>query len=167
MKIKALKWLTLCFIMGFVYLGIEVIFRAISGEMVGTGGIKYISMAGWTTLWMILVGGLCGLLLGLFNEMKWSKDFPIVIQSLVGTMVIIIIELFSGLFFNVLLGLSLWDYSDWPLNIFGQTSIVFGVFWFFLTPMVFWLDDFLRFAVYGEDSKYNILVPYKKLFTLQ
>jgi len=164
---KLTKWLTLLFCMGFIYLGIEVVFRAIAGELVGIKGLTYMSLGGWTTLWMIPVGGICGLALGFLNEIKTIKTYPILVQCIIGTAIVLTIEFVFGLIFNVWLGLALWSYEEWACNLLGQVCLPFAAIWFFICPFAFWLDDFLRFAFYGEDSKYHLWEPYKKLFLWQ
>jgi len=153
--------------MGFVYLSIEVVFRAIIGDMVGVHKLIFWSLGGWTTLWMLPVGGICGVLLGLLNEIKILKKCIVLTQCLIGTFIVLFVELLLGIIFNLGFGLSLWTYAGWSYNILGQICLPFAIIWFFLCPFVFWLDDFLRFALYGEDAKYSVLVPYRKLFTLK
>ena len=167
MKQKIIKWITLCGIMGFVYLSIEVIVRAIGADVAGLHGWTGPSLVGWSSLWMIPVGGASGAILGLFNERKKGKELKMFIQCILGALIILGLELVSGLILNKGLNLNIWDYSHLPFNIAGQVCLPFAGLWFLLCPFAFWIDDFLRFALYGEESKYGIERPYIKLFTLK
>jgi hypothetical protein len=47
------KAITLTLIMGAVYLDIEILIRALRGDLVKAGfhDVKWISLAGWTSIW--------------------------------------------------------------------------------------------------------------------
>lgn len=47
---------------------IEVLARAIGNQMVGYKAIKPLSLMGFTSLWMFLVGGVCGVIIGCLND---------------------------------------------------------------------------------------------------
>ena len=53
-----------------------------------------------------------------------------------------------GIIFNLTLGLSVWDYSNIPLNLFGQICAVYSVLWvalsFFAMPFVSSLNKRLK-----------------------
>ncbi len=160
------KLLTLLIIMGLLYLNIEVIYRALMGDLVGEiREIKYASMAGWTSLWMFFIGGTLGVALGLINEIGlFKKNANIFFQSLIGTAMVLFLEYMAGVVLNKWLNLSLWDYSDLPMNIDGQISLLFAVYWFFLCPLVFWMDDLLRYVLYKKGKIYHIKDVYSQLF---
>ncbi len=54
----------------------------------------------------------------------------------------------SGLFFNTLCHLHLWDYSDLPINLLGQISLIYLPIWLMMVPFTFWFDDLIRFYLY-------------------
>lgn len=164
------KNLTIFAIMGWVYILLEFHMRMFRRELVGFQGLSTMSLAGWTTAWMFFIGGTSGWVIGYFNEFKvfgrtHKRILPVWVQSLFGMSAVFIIELSSGAFFNLTLGLNLWSYEGWPLNIKGQISLVYAPLWFLLCPFAIWLDDLLRFILFDEDKPLSILGVYKQLFT--
>ena len=93
----------------------------------------------WT---MIIVGGLCGLLIGLINEI--TPKMNTVLQMLLGSVIVTIIEFVTGYIINIKLDLNVWDYSNLKFNILGQVSLLFSILWFFLSYIVIKLDDCIR-----------------------
>ena len=93
----------------------------------------------WT---MIIVGGLCGLLIGLINEI--TPKMNTILQMLLGSVIVTIIEFVTGYIINIKLDLNIWDYSNLKFNILGQVSLLFSVLWFFLSYIVIKLDDYIR-----------------------
>lgn len=136
---KILQNLILFFIMGMGYLEVEIIWRGHSH---------------WT---MIIVGGLCGVLVGLLNE-STSWDMSLIRQGLRGATLITFIEFLSGCILNLWLQLSIWDYSDLPFNILGQICVPFYIAWFFLSIIVIFLDDYLRWKLFGEEKPYYFIL---------
>lgn len=134
-----LKYSLLFLIGGFTYGGIEIIFR----------GYSHVSM--------LVAGGICFILIGLINEV-YSWDIAFVSQMVISSLVITSVEFIIGLIVNVWLGLNVWDYSDHPYNLMGQTCILFSIIWFFLSPLAILLDDYLRYYLLGEEKpRYKIL----------
>ena len=116
---------------GFLYYIIELLWRGYSHPS------------------MFAVGGLCLLLVGgLNNFLPWELGF--VWQALSGSVIITLVEFCAGLVLNVWLNLGIWDYSQLPLNIMGQVSLYFILAWIPLAEFAVWLDDRLRWKLYGE-----------------
>ena len=130
---KLIKHAILFLVGGLIYYGIEMLWR----------GHSHVLMA--------LVGGICFLLVGGINE-DISWDMPLGVQCLCGATLITITEFFSGLIFNIWLGLDLWDYSDLPLNLLGQICLPFFCAWVFLVGIAIVLDDYLRYWIFHEDK---------------
>lgn len=139
------KHLSLFFIMGMVYFTLEGFWR------------------GSANIIMLFIGGLCALLIGLLNEYPQYYKLKIYQQSLIGTLIVLIIEFTSGIFFNVYLSLNLWNYSDTWGNLYGQICIPYAILWFILVPFCIWLDDFLRFKLYSEGEIYSLKEIYLDL----
>ena len=112
------------FIFGVSYVFLEVFYR------------------GHSDISMFFVGGLCGLLIGLINEI--TPKMPILLQMLLGSVIVTFIEFVTGYILNIKLGLHIWDYSNLRFNILGQVSLLFSVLWFLLSYVVIWLDDKIR-----------------------
>lgn len=116
-------------IFGFLYCLIEILFR------------------GYTYPSMLVVGGFCGLLIGLIND--YSPSMNLILQMLLGTIIVTIVEFITGYILNITLGLNIWDYSNLPYNVMGQICLRFSCCWFILSYFVIKLDDFLRLKIRG------------------
>lgn len=173
MTTQGKKWSWL-FAAGFIlYMGIEVIFTSICGNLVGFHGRSYFSLAGLSSLWMGVVGGLLLIILGALNGIDFIKKQCLFIQSLLGALVITSLEFFSGCLLNLGFHLHIWDYSNLPFNLLGQINLLFSLFWFLLSPLAFWADDTLRWVFYKtgvceeQATTYNLWLYYKQLFTFK
>ena len=109
-------------------------------------GVSYylleILWRGYSYLIMIIVGWLCGLLIGLINEI--TPKMNTILQMLLGSVIVTIVEFVTGYIINIKLDLNIWDYSNLKFNILGQVSLLFSVLWFFLSYIVIKLDDCIR-----------------------
>ena len=144
-KIKS--WIFIFFVMGFIYTNLELMFR------------------NRTHVSMLIVGGLCGALIGLINEK--NHDMKMWIQCIMGTLVILAIEFISGYIVNIKLGLNVWDYSGLKFNIMGQISLLFAGIWFFLSVPIIWLDDYLRYKFFDGEYYGTLKEYYRKLIILK
>ena len=143
-------------IIGIIYIFVEVVWKALTEPG--------LNLFGHTSLWMYLIGGICGIIVGYLNEATRLKVWQ---QTISGTGIILLIEFCSGLIFNVWLGLDLWDYSELPFNLMGQISLPFALCWFLLCPFVIWFDDYLRYLLFNEKRNCTLIQVYIKLFTLK
>lgn len=139
-----LKDFILFIIFGCIYTNFELVWR------------------NYTDVRMILVGGLCGLFIGLINE--FTPKMKLAKQCLISTVIVLVIEFISGYYFNIIKGLNIWDYSDLPLNIMGQVCLPYAILWFFLSILAIYLDDFLRWKLFGEEEPERFSEFIKKLF---
>lgn len=119
-----LKEFIIFLIFGLIYIIIELLYR------------------GHTHYSMFVVGGICGVLIGLINDN--TPDMPLLPQCILGAVIITIIELLTGLFLNVYLGLNVWDYSNQPFNFMGQICPQFCIIWCILSILVIRIDDWLK-----------------------
>ena len=119
-----LKEFIIFLIFGLIYIIIELLYR------------------GHTHYSMFIVGGICGVLIGLINDN--TPDMPLLPQCILGAIIITIIELLTGLFLNVYLGLNVWDYSNQPFNFMGQICPQFCIIWCILSILVIRIDDWLK-----------------------
>jgi hypothetical protein len=125
---------------GWLYLGMEVAYTALLGDMVDTGH-PFLALRGHTSLHMFWIGALVVWVMGRVADGTPEKDFSWFRKVLKAAALAMTIELLTGLLVNRVLGFGLWDYSAIRWNILGQTCPQYGVFWFLLTPFAVWLDD--------------------------
>ena len=115
------------------------------------GGLLYMLLEIWysgSTHWsMGLLGGICFILIGLINS---YYDLPLYKQMLLSAIIITALEFISGTILNLGFNLSIWDYSQLPLNILGQVCLPYSILWFFLSLPAILLDDWIRHSFFGE-----------------
>lgn len=133
------KYFTLFSLGGLLYMMIEILFSRSTH---------------WT---MGILGGLCFLLIGLINS-TFSYDFSLIKQMTMSAILITALEFVAGVILNLGLHLAIWDYSHLPFNILGQVCLPFSFIWFFLSLPAIFLDDFIRWQLFGEEK------PHYKLF---
>ena len=107
-----------------------------------TYGLIEILWRGYTHSSMVIVGGICGLLIGLLNER--NKKMNLLLQMVEGMVIVTVLEFVSGIVLNLCLGLNVWDYSNMRFNLLGQICPQFCIAWFFLSYFVIRIDDLLR-----------------------
>ena len=136
---KIIKALFLCLIGGFIYYGVEILWR----------GYSHWSMA--------VLGGICFLIIGQLNEV-YSWDMALISQMFISALVITLLELITGLIVNKWLQWGVWDYSQVPYNFMGQICLLYTNLWFFLSLPGIILDDFIRYRFLKEEKPhYKIL----------
>jgi len=146
---RLVKILILWFCLGMIYLTIEGFWR------------------GWTHIVMLPIGGFCGIAIGAINQRPGFYKTKIVWQSLIGAVIVLTVELLSGLVVNVWWGWDIWDYTGQFGNVAGQICVQYGILWFFLMPFAIWAEDYLRFVFWQEGKPYGVLSIYKELFTFK
>ena len=107
-----------------------------------TYGLIEILWRGYTHPSMVIVGGICGLLIGLLNEKNKKKN--LLLQMVEGMVIVTVLEFVSGIVLNLCLELNVWDYSNMRFNLLGQVCPQFCIAWFFLSYFVIRIDDLLR-----------------------
>lgn len=141
---QLLSWivreLILFLIGGAAYCGIEILFR------------------GYTHWSMYILGGLCFVIIGLINELLTWK-IPLISQMFISSIVITVLEFITGCIVNLWLGIGVWDYSDQPYNLLGQICLLFTNLWFLLSLVGIFLDDIIRWKLFGEGKpRYRIFM---------
>lgn len=128
-----LKYLFLSVVGGTIYIGLELFWRGHSH---------------WT---MFILGGTCFVCCGLLNEVI-SWEISISRQMFYGATIITLLEFITGCIVNLYLGWNVWDYSDVPLNIYGQVCLLFSIAWYYVSGLAIVLDDYLRYWFFGEEK---------------
>lgn len=133
-KLKTfIEYVTLFIIYGSVYCGIEIMYR---------------DYTHWS---MFIVGAICGICIGLVNELL-SWETPIWKQILCGASTTITIEFIAGCILNLWLHMNVWDYSDLSCNILGQVCPQFFLIWCGLSLLTIVIDDYLRYFLFHEEK---------------
>jgi uncharacterized membrane protein len=126
-------------IMGAIYYGIEILWDGSSH---------------WS---MFVLGGVCGVLIGLINEFRRTWDMAIWKQVLIGEGIVLPLEFIVGCIVNLWFKLHVWDYSHLPFNILGQTSLLYAIFFLPLIVLAIFLDDYLRYWLFdGAKPIYHL-----------
>lgn len=188
---KPKRWVVVFIAMALIGTNLELISRAVTQDLVRSSAacigfdqlgcvtepmrnfvccqeLKAPSAAGWTSLWMWLVYGIAGVVLGMINE-KGSpfRRWPMLAQALLGTFLATGTELVSGLLLNKLFRLQVWDYAWESFQFMQQISLRSGVSFFLIAPFAFWLDDAIRFVAYHEDRPKKLHYYYLELFQIR
>lgn len=99
------------------------------------GGVYYfieILWRGFSHISMFVCGGCCFLSVGKTACFLQGK-VSFLGRMLIGTVIITGLEFITGVIVNIWMKLNIWDYSEMPLNIWGQICLPYSIFWFFLT----------------------------------
>ena len=127
-----IKYVVLFVMGGLVYMSLEILWR---------------SYTHWT---MGILGGICFICLGLINELL-SWETPLILQMLIGSTIITILEFITGCIVNLWLGWNIWDYSNLPLNLLGQICLPFSILWYFISAIGIIIDDYIRYIYFDEE----------------
>ena len=142
------KLLVLWFVMGMCYTQIELFAR----------GVTYLPMT--------FIGGIAGVLIGLIDKHPAYSCLKMWQHCLLGMLIVLDVEFLSGYICNMRLHMNLWDYSGYPYNLDGQICARLAAAWFLLTPLAAWMDDYLRWKLFGEKKPKSVWNNYLRLFTL-
>lgn len=122
----------------------------------GLGFVIYpvieIMFRGYTHISMAVTGGAAVSALYAYHNRQssvgiWGK-------SLIGSLIITGIELIAGVIVNMVFKLNVWDYSNCPLNLWGQICLPFSVAWFFLAMLFFLLCPYIDRLIKRRDKIY-------------
>lgn len=132
-KLNILKYFTLFMTGALVYMTIEILWR------------------GHTHWTMGVIGGIVLILVGLINE--FDRDIPLMVQAPLASIIITLLEYYTGTIVNLKLGWHIWDYSGLPFNVDGQVCLLYSIFWMILGPIASLLDDYIRCEIFHEPKK--------------
>lgn len=91
---------------------------------------------------MTIDGGIC--LVGIYLICT-KTELNFIYKIIAGALFITAVEFVSGLIFNKLLRLNVWDYSDYPYNILGQICPRYTLLWLALcVPVVTVINTFTK-----------------------
>lgn len=121
------------------------------------GGISYflieIFWRGYSHIGMLILGGLCFVLIGSINGYYFKyKKRPILLQLIMSSLIITILELIFGLILNIWLGLDIWDYSNLDYNFMGQICLKYSIKWIFLSLPIIILYDYINYWFFNKEK---------------
>ncbi|MBR3611606.1 MAG: hypothetical protein IKL57_09170 [Oscillospiraceae bacterium] len=118
------------------------------GKILLFGGIGYYLLE---TLWrgyshwsMAAAGGISLLLI--IKAFAKLKNAPHYFRAIIGGGIITAVELLFGMFFNLFLGMGIWDYSAVWGNIMGQICPLYSFFWCGISYAVSVFERLFRFG---------------------
>lgn len=130
---------------GTVYFLLEVAFKTITGHP---------ERISWTMLVVAILLTVpverCG------AQLPWSC--PLWLQALCCAALVTAVELVSGLFLNLWLGLDIWDYTDLPGNFLGQICPQYSAVWWVLCLVFIPAFDWLRWTVEGGERPHYYII---------
>lgn len=135
----------LWFFGGTLYFLLEVAYKTAIGHP------EHIS---WTMLVLSIVLTIpverCG------DGLPW--ECPLLLQALACAALVTAVELIAGLVLNVWLNMNVWDYSNLPVNLWGQICLSFSLTWVVLCLAFIPIFDWLRWAVEGKEKPRYFIV---------
>lgn len=143
------KYPVLCFITGMCYCEMELLAR----------GVTYLPMT--------FIGGAAVTMIGAMTRRHDAGQLKMWQVCTLGMLMILDVEYISGYLFNLRMHMDLWDYSGRPFNLNGQICLKNALIWFFLVPLAVWINEFLRWKLFGESRPQPFWRYYSRLFTLR
>ncbi|MGI5963680.1 MAG: putative ABC transporter permease [Lawsonibacter sp.] len=130
---------------GTIYFLLEVAFKTLTGHP---------ERISWTMLVVAILLTVpverCG------AQLPWN--FPLWLQALCCAALVTAVELVSGLFLNLWLGLDIWDYSALSGNFLGQICPQYSAVWWMLCLVFIPVFDWLRWTIEGgKRPRYYII----------
>lgn len=105
-------------------------------------GLIEILWRGRTHPSMSLLGGLCFCVLSLIQQ--YFKSVKFLYRCVLGGLTITALEFVFGLILNLKLSATVWDYSMFPINFYGQICLIYTVFWCFLSVPFLIISDMIK-----------------------
>lgn len=129
-------------------------FGALGGALYYTFEILFRGFSHWS---MYVLGGICFVFFYIQGEsMGWQE--PVWKQTLRCTVFVTAGEFITGIIVNKWLHYSVWDYSQMPLQVFGQICVPFMIVFSGLSVLGIFLSGYLAFYLYKEvKPSYHIL----------
>ena len=106
---------------------------------------------GFTHISMGLLGGMSFIIIHILNGERRQGNLGAFSTLLISALFITACELLTGEILNVRLGMSIWSYDELPLNFDGQICPLFSGFWFILSLIGIYADEFVRRFIFREN----------------
>lgn len=130
---KSGQYIFLTSVGGAIYYGFELLFRGFSH---------------WT---MYLLGGICFLFMYVQGKITdWKESMAKMIS--ICTVFVASMEFITGIIVNKCFKWNVWDYSDQPLNLFGQICLPFTIIFSGLSAFGIILSGYIGYWFFGEEK---------------
>lgn len=117
------------------------------------GGVAYglveVVWRGYTHPSMVITGGVCFSMICAINSRL--SDHSIFLRSAACALGVTAAEFFVGILVNRIFDMSVWDYSDKWMNLFGQICPLYSAFWFGLCLTVCFMLSEIRLSVISSN----------------
>lgn len=129
--------------------------------------MSFWTLTGYSSIWMFLSAiFFCSVLGGLNNKDKknpWMK-IPYGLQVFIGGIFAIAWEFTFGVIMNLGLGLAIWNYDMFHFSILGQMALEPAIMWLCLIPIIFFVDDLLRYYIWEEQRPDKFITYFTDVF---
>lgn len=126
------------------------------------GGLAYglleIFWRGETHISMFVVGGLCFLMISVIDSLP-AFGGSLLLEAPVCALFVTAAELVSGIVVNLMMGLEVWDYSELPLNLWGQICLPFSAIWLGLSIPAALAARLMKHFMFDEELPELRLLP--------
>ena len=96
-----------------------------------------------STHWsMALDGGICLVMINVINSRFKCRTLSF--RAFMCTLFITVLELLTGIVFNLHLKMDIWDYSDRFMNFYGQVCPLYSFLWFLLSYIILFVTERFR-----------------------
>lgn len=134
------------------------------------GGLAYglveIMWRGSTHISMFVAGGLCFLIITAIDSAE-AFGGGVLLEAPLCAISITAVELVCGVVVNLMMHLQVWDYSELPLNLWGQICLPFSVLWLMLAVPAILASRLLKHLVFCEELPRLGLLPRWKRETIE
>lgn len=120
------------FLFGCMGLVFEIFYIALHDAVFGGNW----NLRGHSSLWMIPVYALPGLLTGTVSNRLKNRHIPLPFRAFIYMLMIFAVEYVSGVLFTAA-GLDIWNYSNLRWNLHGHIALSYVPVWYFLA---LWLE---------------------------
>ena len=124
------------------------------------GSIYYLlemGFRGFSHWSMFIVGGLALCFCTYQGEvMKWTE--ALWIQVIRSVIFVTSLEFITGIIVNKYLQIGVWDYSDQPLNLWGQICVPFMILFSGLLVVAIWLGGTISYRLFGEGKPHFFIL---------
>ncbi len=118
----------------------------------GLGGCAYyyteVLIRGWSHFSMFYLGGLCFCFFSLQKRAHWWKQT--IARQLIRCLIFLLSgEFITGCMVNLWKGWQVWDYSEVPLNLYGQICLPMALVFAILCYLALLVEDWIQLYAFG------------------